>query len=134
MKQNRRCSGVLIVVLCVALAAPARAQSGGKIESNGKIAGVIVAIVASVVVVTFVAIHYSRKRTITGCVSSGERGLSITDEKDRQLYLLSGNLAGIKPGDRMKVQGKKKEESQGANQTLDWQAKAVSRDFGVCHP
>ena len=132
---NQKClwRGVLIVVLCAALATPARAQSGGKIVSNGTIAGVIVGIVAAVVVVAIVAIHYSRKRTITGCVSSGGSGLTITDEKDKQPYALSGNTAGIKPGDRMRVQGKKV-ESKGANKTLVWEAKAVSRDFGVCQP
>lgn len=125
--------GVVVVVLCVALATPARAQSGGKIESNGKIAGLIVGAVAAVVVLAFVAIHYSRKHAITGCVSPAGNGMAIADEKDRQRYALSGNLEGIKPGDRMKLQGKKI-ESKGASLPLVWEAKGVSKDLGVCHP
>ena len=59
--------------------------------------------------------------------------MTITDEKDKQPYALSGNTAGIKPGDRMRVQGKKV-ESKRANKTLVWEAKAVFKDFGVCQP
>jgi hypothetical protein len=52
--------------------------------STGTIGGAIVGIVAAVVVVTVVVIHQSsKKRTITGCVSSGENGISVRDEKDR---------------------------------------------------
>ena len=132
---NQKClwRGLLIVVLCGALAAPARAQSGGKIVSNGTIAGVIVGIVAAVAVVAVVAIHYSRNRTVTGCVSSEGSGLTITDKKDKQPYALAGNTGGIKPGDRMKLQGKKV-ESKGTSKTLVWETKAVSKDFGVCQP
>ena len=59
--------------------------------------------------------------------------MTITDEKDKQVYALSGNTAGIKPGDRMKLQGKKV-KSKGADKTLVWEAKAVPKDFGVCEP
>ena len=70
----------------------------------------IVAVAAAVaVVITVVLMHESRKdRTITGCVKSREMGTTnITDEKDGQVYRLSGDTAGIKPGDRMKLKGKK---------------------------
>jgi hypothetical protein len=99
--------GVLIVVLSVVLAKPAEAQAGaGKIVSAGTIVGAIVGIVAAVVVVTVVVIQESsKKRTITGCVSSGENGISVRDEKDKRTYA-SGNTAGIRAGDRITLQGK----------------------------
>ncbi|MGA6984816.1 MAG: hypothetical protein WBZ01_02075 [Terriglobales bacterium] len=125
-------STVLIVALGVALAAPAKAQ-GGKIGYSGPVVGPIVGAVAALVVVVLVAIHYSKKRSVTGCVTSGTNGTSITDEKDRQIYALSGNTTAIKPGDRMKVQGKKV-KSKGADKTLGWEAKDVTKDFGVCQP
>lgn len=126
--------GVPIVVLCLALAAPARAQSGGKIgPSNGTIVGAIVGVAAAVAVVIVVAIHYSKKRTITGCVNSAGSGMTVTDDKDKQIYALSGNTTGIKPGDRMRLQGKKV-KSNGADKTLVWEAKAATKDFGVCQP
>jgi hypothetical protein len=59
--------------------------------------------------------------------------MTVTDEKDKQIYALSGNTAGIKPGDRMELQGKKV-KSKGADKTIVWEAKAVAKDFGVCQP
>jgi hypothetical protein len=125
--------GVVIVVLCAALATPARAQTGGKIVSNGTIAGVIVGVAAAVAVVIILTVHYSKKRALTGCVNSAGSGMTVTDEKDKQIYTLSGNTAGIKPGDRMKLQGKKV-KSKGDEKTRVWEAKAVTKDFGVCQP
>jgi hypothetical protein len=134
MSQKYLWRGILIVVLSVALATPARAQSGGKIgPSNGTIVGAIVGVAAALVVVAVVAIHYSRKRAITGCVNSAGSGMTVTDEKDKQIYTLSGNTTSIKPGDRMKLQGKKV-KSKGADKTLVWETKAVTKDFGVCQP
>jgi hypothetical protein len=62
---------------------------------------------AVAVVVTVVIMHKSRKdRTITGCVKAGENGMTtIPDEKYGQVYTLSGDTAGIKPGDRMQLRG-----------------------------
>jgi hypothetical protein len=67
---------VLIVVLSVVLAKPAEAKG---YPSGGAIAGAIVGVAAAVVIVTVVVIHKSSaKRTITGCVNSGENGMSVT--------------------------------------------------------
>lgn len=124
-------SGVLIIALGVGLATPARASTL-QTDSHEIVIG-IVAVVAALVVVVVVAIHYSKKRAITGCVIPGENGMSVTDEKDRQVYELSGNTTGIKPGDRMKLHGKKA-KSKGGDKTLVWEAKDVTKDFGVCQP
>jgi len=127
--------GVLVVLLSVALVAPAEAQTGSnKIVSNGTIVGAIVGIVAGLVVVTLVAVHYSsKKKTITGCVSSEGNTMSLTDEKDKQTYTLAGNTSGLKPGDRMTLQGKKGEPN-GTDKTLVWETKKVVEDLGACHP
>src|ERR1700687_129981 len=125
--------GVLIIALSFVLCMPAEAQNSGKIVSNATIAGVIVGVVAGVAVIAIVAIHYSKKRTITGCVKSGGSGLTFTDEKDKQIYALSGATTGIKPGDRMKLQGKKV-KSRDPSQPLEWETKKVAKDFGVCQP
>jgi hypothetical protein len=39
--------------------------------------------------------------------------MSVTDERDKQVYVLSGNTEDIKPGDRVTLQGKKKSEADG---------------------
>ena len=59
--------------------------------------------------------------------------LSLTDEKDEQNYALSGNTAGIKPGDRITLNGKKV-KPKGADRTLVWDATRVIKDFGACQP
>jgi hypothetical protein len=126
-------SAVLIVVLSFILRIPAKAQSSGKIVSNGTIAGVIVGVVAGAAVVTIIAIHYSKKRSITGCVNSAANGMTITDEKDKQTYALSGDTTNIKPGDRMRLQGKKA-KSKATDATIVWETRKVTNDFGVCRP
>ena len=80
-----------------------------------------------------VVIHeLSKKRTLTGCANSGENAMTIRDEKDKRVYMLSGNTAGIKPGDRMTLQGKKIKPN-GSN-TLTWETKKITKDFGACQP
>ncbi len=125
-------SGVLMVVLSVAVATTADAQSG-KIGYNGPVVGPIVGAAAAVVVVTLVVIHYSKKRSITGCVASAGGAMSVTDENNKRIYALSGDTVGIKPGDRMKLQGKKVKPT-GPEKTLGWEATKVIKDFGVCRP
>jgi hypothetical protein len=128
--------GVLIVVVSFFLCMPAEAQNSDfKLPgpSTGEVVGIVVGVTAAVaVVVTVVVIHYSKKRTITGCVSSGADGMSITDEKDKQIYALSGNTVGATPGDRMKLQGKK--VKAGPDKRVMWVATNVAKDFGVCQP
>jgi hypothetical protein len=102
------------------------------IVSTGEIVGILVAAVAVVAVVAYVVVHEStKKRTITGCARSGANGLTVSDEKDGQIYALSGNTAGITPGDRVKLHGKR---HKGPHKTLTWEATSVARDFGVCQP
>jgi hypothetical protein len=63
-------SGVLIVVLSLALSTTADAQSE-KIGYNGPVVGPILGAAAAVAVVTIVVIHYSKKRTIMCRVNAG---------------------------------------------------------------
>jgi hypothetical protein len=124
--------GVLIVVLSLALAAPARANTSIKTAATEIVIGIVAATAAATVLV-IVLIHKSKKTAITGCINSGENGMIITDEKDRQIYALAGNTTGIKSGTRMKLQGKRV-KSKGTDKRLIWEATAVAKDFGVCHP
>jgi len=126
-------SVVLIITLSFVLCMPLEAQNSGKIVSNGTIAGAIVGVIAGVAVIAIVAIHYSKKRSITGCVNSGPKGMTVTDEKDQQSYALSGDTTNIKPGNRMKLQGMKVKLNS-PDKTLIWDTTKVTKDFGVCPP
>ena len=93
MKQKFLWHGVLIVALCVALAAPAQAQQNSLPNSLDNMArNIVIGIVAvsvALVVITVVVVHESKKkRTVTGCVTSGANGMSVTDEKDKRIYAL----------------------------------------------
>ncbi len=124
--------GVLIVALCMILAIPTQADQLGDDIRNAVIG--IVAVSVALVVITVVIVHESRKkRTVTGCVISGANGMSVTDEKDKRIYALSGNTADIKPGDRVTLHGKKV-NPKGANAPLGWQVNKETKDLGACQP
>jgi hypothetical protein len=127
--------GVLIVVLGLALVKPAEAQliNGQVGPSGGPIVVGIVVTAVALVVATVLVIHYSKKRAITGCVISGESGMTLTDQKDKQTYTLSGDTTDIKLGDRMKLKGKKV-KPKGPDKALVWEASQVSKNYGACPP
>ncbi len=128
MTQESLWRGALVFVLCLGLSTPARAD-----KPSDEAAGIIVIVVVAIGLtlgVAFVAVHYSRKRNLTGCVVSGPGGMSVTDEGDKKIYTLSGNTAGITPGNRMKLH-EKKIKSQPPDKMLIWETSKVSKDFGV---
>ncbi len=133
MPQKSFWSAVLVAVICVALATPAKADS---LETAGRniVIGIVAVTAALAVVITVVIMHESRKdRTITGCVSSGADTMTITDQRDQRVYVLSGNTVGIVAGERMKLRGKRL-KLQDAGKTPAWETTTVLKDFGVCHP
>ena len=124
-------SGILIVVLSVGLAIPARA------DNPVTVLIIIAATTTAAAIAVFVTVasvqHRHKKIVITGCVISREQGMTITDEEERKIYLLSGDTTGIQSGDRMRLLGKKV-KSKGPDKTHVWEAKEVLKDFGVCQP
>lgn len=129
---------VLIAVLSVALAMPSWADKPRLAPTNiGPSKGTAVAILigigvaaVAVVVVVVVLVKHHKPQKVTGCVSSGANGMSVTDEKDKQNYLLSGNTAGVKAGDRITLEGKREHTGQ----THVFEAHRVAKDFGACQP
>jgi hypothetical protein len=124
-------SVVLVVALTVSFATPARAES---LQTAGKqiVAGIVIVSVAVGAGIALLIVHEKRKKSaITGCVISGASGLSVTDEKDKRTYALTGNPAGVKPGDRMALEGRRR---KGNADTLVFEAHSVIRDFGACQP
>jgi hypothetical protein len=126
---------VLMIGLCANLLASTNDQGAGSTFSHigydGPVVGPIMGALAGVVAIALVVVYYSKKRAITGCVAAGANGMTLTDEKDKRIYALSGDTTDIKPGERMKLRGRKV-KSKGPDKTLGWEAKKVSKDFGVC--
>jgi hypothetical protein len=126
--------GTWIVAFCVILAMPARAADETLHDQARNAVIGIVAVAAALAVIIVVVVHESRKKsTVTGCVISGANGMSVTDEKDKRIYALSGNTADVKLGDRVALRGKKA-KPKNANAPLAWEVSKETRDFGVCQP
>jgi hypothetical protein len=126
---------LIVIAIALTLSATADAQIGafsGRIgPSPGPIIAGIVAAIAVVVIVAVVVVHKgSEKRTVTGCVKSGADGMTVIDDGDKRIYALSGNTAGINPGERLRLQGRKIKNGK----TLEWETRRVSADLGVCQP
>jgi len=123
---------VLMGILSLALSSNASADDTLQSNADHALAGAI-AVVAVVVVITVVLIHLaSSNRTVTGCVSSAPNGMLVTSEKDKRIYALSGDMAGIKPAERMTLHLKKIKTKD--SNTLTWETKKVTKDFGACQP
>jgi hypothetical protein len=119
---------VLIVVVCATIAAPAHAETFQTL-GHEIVAGIVVVSVAIGVGIALLVLHYKhQKRTITGCVASGATGITLTDEKDKRIYTLSGDPVGVKLGDRITVEGKGKTRDK----KLVFEANRMIKDFGVC--
>jgi hypothetical protein len=123
--------GVLVVVMSVALTAPARADN---LSTTGRniVIGIVAVTAAVAVVITVVILHESRKdKIITGCVSSSANGISIADENNGRVYVLTGNTVGITPGERLRLKGKKAKPRDSAGTSI-WVTTSVNRDLGAC--
>jgi hypothetical protein len=128
MGHNRR-RIVLIALLSLAFSVPSRAES---IQTAGDqiVIGIVVVSAAVAVGVTLLILHQKHKNSeITGCVAAGANGMSMMDDKDKRTYALSGDPAGIKPGDHMTLEGKRRESGK----TPVFEARSVIKDLGVCH-
>ena len=99
--------------------------------TNGQIVGVAAGIAgagALIGILAYVAVKHNH--TITGCALFGPDGMRLTTESDQQTFTMIGNVAGIKPGERVRVSGKKyKQKSAAPDQFL---VEKITKDFGPC--
>lgn len=127
-------AGLVLVALLVDCRR-AEAQTGGRIgPSGGQVAAALAGAAAAIVVITVVVVYAVRRApTVTGCAVSGANGLTLENDSDHQSFVLNGETAGIKAGDRVKIQGKK-QKANGA--VRGFTVLKVKRDYGACsaHP
>jgi hypothetical protein len=140
---KRYISAALIIVLGFIFCAPTEAQKkpdifqpGSSIGiSKGQAAGIVVGVVAvaaAVTIITVVVIKKSKGQTLTGCVSLAPGGMILTDENDKRIYALLGEMSGVKAGERMSLKGKKIKPEDGNPRGLE--VVKVRKDFGACPP
>ena len=122
---------VLIVVLTLVAAQPATAEDHSLNTAANEIVLAIVIVAAAIGIAAVVIVHhYSKKATITGCVTSEANEFGVKNEKDGRQYVLSGSTMGIKAGDRMTLAGKRKQDGK----AFVLEVQKVSHDFGTCRP
>lgn len=122
---------ILIAVLSVALARPARAETLTAARDQ-LVIGIVVVGAAIGVGITLLVLHQKHKKsTITGCVGSTVGGMNVTDEKDQRIYALAGDPPGAKPGERMTLEGKHRND--GSAMPV-FEARGVIGDLGACRP
>lgn len=93
------------------------------------VVGAAVGIAAVVVVTTVLVIHYKAAK-VKGCLASGPNGLELTSSGDKAAYDLAGDTSSLKPGEQVKLKGKKKRAKGSAHQTFT--VTELSKDYGAC--
>jgi hypothetical protein len=121
---------VAIVVVGVSILASPAPVKADKIVSNGEIVGGIVGIAVAGVVIGVGTYYLLRKVSITGCATSNQNGLELRNESDRQTYMLIGDTADIKAGDRIRVKGKKKKKDSPAG--AKFLVNKLDKNYGPC--
>jgi hypothetical protein len=123
----------VVLALCLLLVLPAFPQTGGHIgPSNGEIVGIIVGAVAAITVVGILIYREAHKHpSITGCVATGADGLNLKNEKDKEIYTLSGDSTALRAGERVTLKGKKIKDSGGKP---SFQVERLTKDHGTCNP
>ena len=119
---------VIVLLAVLSFSASASAQTGlGHIGPTGaQVAGAAVGVGAVIGIILYLTLH---KPSMTGCVRSADGAYTITDQNAQVTYTLVDATPGLKSGERVKLQGKKKKDKQG---NLTFRMKKIKRDYGPC--
>jgi hypothetical protein len=126
-------AAVIVCAVAATTTAPASAQSstpiGGVTHSDVVWIGVAIgAIGAGIGIGIYYAVHH--KSSLTGCAISGANGLELMNKGDQQKYALVGEVAVIKPGDLIRVSGKRVKKPSGP--IPQFLVEHLSKDDGAC--
>jgi hypothetical protein len=118
---------ILLSLLLFIATQPAHAD-----ELHNAAVAAVVGIVVGTAVITIAIVYLVRKNpSLKGCASPTPAGLTLTNEDDRQTYLLTGDIASIKPGERIKISGKKGKKVPTGNRPFI--VEKFSKDYGACN-
>lgn len=126
-KLRLRLTTFLLCTSLLLLSKPAKAIDRLQRDAIGAAIGIAAAGAAIGIGISF-AVHHNR--TLTGCVVATPTGLTLAKEGNQQTFALIGDTASIKPGDRMKVSGKKKKKDLPGQPTFF--VERFSQDYGAC--
>lgn len=79
-----------------------------------------------------IGIYYAvrHNQSLNGCAVPGANGLELQNKGDQQTYALVGTVSAIKPGERIRVSGKKVKKTAGP--TPQFLVEKLSKDYGPC--
>lgn len=119
---------LLIPIIFLSTTSSAKA---GSIPNNGQIAAGIAGAAAGVAVVAVLITYYSvnHNHTLKSCAASSRDGLQLINESDKQTYSLTGDTGLIKPGERVRLSGKKLKTDPSHKQFV---VTKVSKTYGAC--
>ena len=125
---NRACKVVLGIALLAVFSFSASAQTNwGRFGPSGaQVAGAAVGAGTVIGVVLYLSLH---RPSITGCIRSADNAYTITDQHGQLSYTVVNAATGLKPGERVKLQGKKKKDKSG---NLTFRMKKIKHDYGPC--
>ena len=123
-------TGILLSALLAATTATAKAQVGYQV-TKGTVAGVA-AVLAGVGVGIGLGVYFAvrHNHSLTGCAVPGANGLQLQSQGDQPTYALIGDVAAMKPGERIRVSGKK--EKQKTGDPHQFLVERLTRDYGPC--
>lgn len=131
MKAGRKkilAKAAICVLLVTAATEPAVANSIPTKSDVVWIGVAIGAIGAGIGVGIYYAVHHDH--SLTGCAVSVAGGLRLQNKGDQQTYSLVGAVNGIKPGERIRVSGKKVKKTTGPSP--EFLVEQLSKDYGPC--
>ena len=131
--RSKMVAAAVACALALTATAPANAQSstpiGGVTKSDAAwIVVAIAAIGAGIGIGVYYAFHHSH--SLSGCAVSGTNGLELQNKGDQQTYALVGAVSAIKPGERIRVSGKKVKKPAGP--PPQFLVEKLSKDYGAC--
>jgi hypothetical protein len=129
-KSRNIIAGILLSALLTATTATARAQVGYKLTKGTEVG--VAAVIAGVGVGIGLGVYFAvrHNHSLTGCAVSGANGLQLQSQGDQQIYALVGDTAGITPGERIRVSGKRENKSDGVPR--QFLVEKLAKDYGFC--
>jgi hypothetical protein len=133
-RHRRIIARVAVCALLATATLTASAQSGsccigGVTKNDAKAIGIgVVGGAAALGIGIYFAVHHGH--SLRGCAVSGPNGLELQNRGDQQTYALAGAVASIKPGEQVRVSGKKQKTTAGDR--LQFVVDTVTTDYGAC--
>lgn len=121
---------ITILLLCVSpliFPVPAKADS-----LSNEVVWVASSIAAGALVVIGIGVYFLVRKTPsrTGCAALDRNVLELRNEGDQQTYMLIGDTADIKAGDRVRVKGKNRPKD--ASGKRSFLVEKLAKDYGPC--